>query len=82
MWGPSHPGGSGTKHVWARLTPTESSQNRVGALGQITTGSSAKNDRTPLAGRIGLPSSLLTLLPAGPFSNMWRLCSHPSLILG
>ena len=36
MGGPSHPAGSGTKHVGARLTPTESPQNRVGALGQNT----------------------------------------------
>ena len=80
MWGPSQPAGSGTKHVGARLTPRVLGQNMLGLVSpqpsppitewglwdKTRGGPCAKNNRTPLAGRIALQSPLLTLLPAGP----------------
>ena len=73
-------GGSGTKHVAGRLTPGVLGQNMLGLVSpspspprtewelwdKNTREFLCKNDKTPLAGRIGLPNSLLTLLPAGP----------------
>ena len=81
MWVPSHPGGSGTKHVGLVSPPPSPPRTEWGLWDKNTREFLCKNDRTPLAGRIGLPSPLLILLPAGPTPPpRWapsRCYSHP-----